>query len=575
VGETMAQPVNGGLEEQVRVYTARAYALGESDPRRALELCNQAARLCDQIQTQTTTLSLCAEVHYTHASLLTHLTDFNQALDEGFQALSGFEQAGNSHGRARTLVLLAQIHYCLNDLSHALQLYYEARDLSRILKMEDTVAVINTGIGSILIETGSPAESLDLFESARRIFVELGDQAGIAATYDSVCQAYTELEDAPAAVEAGMRALQIYETLGYRLGEASAILRIGEVHFRLGDQQQAERFYQSCIEITGDLSCAHLELPARLRLAQIVAAKGDYSRALNRMIETLNLAEEKCLLGLQCQIHQALAETYKNLGDFRTALLHFERHHALQENMHQDESEARLQAMQVSHGLESARKEAEIYQLRNVKLREEIEERKRIESELKVRAITDDLTGSYNRRYWYELAQKELERISRYPHPLSLIIFDLDHFKQVNDQYGHLVGDEVLTAVVQCAKGCLRSVDILARYGGEEFVVLLPETDTDKAAFLAERLRKAMRSQAFEVAGKRFSITASFGVAGVEDTPPAKIDDLLEKADQALLTAKRAGRNRVLVWQNGGEELLKKPYSYPDLPTMGNNNPVL
>jgi len=551
VGVTVvAQPVNGGLEEQIRALNAHASALGECDPRRALEFCEQAARLCPQVQHPDAHLRAWADTHYTRACLLTHLTNFNLALDEALKALNDFEQAGDSHGRARSMALLAQIDYCLNDLSSALQLFQEARDLSRTLQMEELQAVINNGIGNILVETGSAAESFSQFESARRIFVELGNQAGIASTYDSACQAYTALQDAAAAVEAGMRALQIYETLGCRRGEAAALLRIGEVHFSLGDHQQAERFYQACVEITREVDARHIELPARLRLAQITAARGNPQDALASLVEVLNQAEEKKLLGLQCQIHQALAETYKQVGDFRTALLHFERHHSLEENLFQDESEARLQAMQSSHGLESARKEAEIYQLRNVKLREEIEERKRIELELKKRAITDDLTGCFNRRYWYELAQKELERMARYPHALSIIIFDLDHFKEVNDQYGHLVGDEVLTAVVKCAQGCLRSVDVLARYGGEEFVVLLPETHTDKAAYLAERLRKALRSQAFEVAARRFSITASFGVAGVVDQPPSKIDDLLEKADQALMTAKRAGRNRVLVWQD-------------------------
>jgi diguanylate cyclase (GGDEF)-like protein len=563
------------LEDKIRVLIARASALGESDPRRAIKVCDQAVRLCGQTQPQNGLANLWAESHYTRASILTHLTDFNNALEESVTALTGFEQAGNSHGRARTLVLLAQINYSLNDLSHALHLFYEARDLSRFMKLEEMVAVINTGIGNILIETGSPADSFALFESARKIFVEVGDQAGIAATYDSACQAYTALEDAPSAVEAGMRALQIYETLGYRLGEAAVLLRIGEVHFRLGDREQAERFYQSSLEISNQLSSARLELPASFRLAQIKAAKGNLREALEQLIQTLNQAEEKKLLGLQCKIHQALADTYKKMGDFRTALLHFERHHSLQGNLNQDESEARMQALQISHGLESARKEAEIYQLRNVKLREEIEERKRVETELKVRAMTDDLTGCYNRRYWYELAQKELERISRYPHPLSVIIFDLDHFKNVNDQYGHLVGDEVLTAVVNCARKCLRSIDVLARYGGEEFVVLLPETDTEKAEYLAERLRKAMRSQAFEVAGKRFSITASFGVAGVEQKSPKKIDELLEKADQALLAAKRSGRNRVLVWQIGQEETQNLPIAFPDVSPLADSNPLM
>lgn len=159
-------------------------------------------------------------------------------------------------------------------------------------------------------------------------------------------------------------------------------------------------------------------------------------------------------------------------------------------------------------------------------------------------ATLDPLTEAYNRRTFIELATRELRRSRRSGHALSVVVFDLDHFKEVNDQYGHQVGDEVLCRVKRIADSCLRSEDLFARYGGEEFVVLMPETGQAGALKLAERLREAIAAAPAD-GGVR--VTASMGVASV-----AEIDDkwtlerLLARADRAMYAAKAAGRNRVV-----------------------------
>lgn len=159
-------------------------------------------------------------------------------------------------------------------------------------------------------------------------------------------------------------------------------------------------------------------------------------------------------------------------------------------------------------------------------------------------AIRDYLTGCFNRRHFYTLAEPELARARRHDTALSLLIFDLDHFKQVNDTHGHACGDALLCQTVEVIQGRLRISDTLARIGGEEFVVLLPETELEQARLLAERLRQAMAEHHFEHAGQRIAVTASWGVAAArpDDTD---IDMLLDRADRALYMAKKDGRNRV------------------------------
>ncbi len=161
--------------------------------------------------------------------------------------------------------------------------------------------------------------------------------------------------------------------------------------------------------------------------------------------------------------------------------------------------------------------------------------------ELERRATRDGLTGALNRQYLEEVIHQEIRRLERYCHPVSLIFFDLDHFKAINDTYGHAVGDSVLRQVCDLARRCMRSTDVLARWGGEEFLIATPNGGLAIAGLLAERIRATIAAHAFPVVGH---VTASFGVA--ECRPGESWEGWLARADAALYAAKQAGRDRVL-----------------------------
>jgi diguanylate cyclase (GGDEF)-like protein len=179
-------------------------------------------------------------------------------------------------------------------------------------------------------------------------------------------------------------------------------------------------------------------------------------------------------------------------------------------------------------------------------LQEELQHRKEMEKELRRLATTDDLTGCYNRRYFMELAQNEYFRSIRYDHPLSIIMLDIDHFKAVNDTYGHPAGDEVLVQVVQLCQNNIRHNDLLARYGGEEFIMLLPETCAADAQALAERIRKEFENHPVYKEGDLcIHTTVSMGIATLFPKRPIPLERLLVCADKALYQSKENGRNRV------------------------------
>jgi two-component system, cell cycle response regulator len=163
-------------------------------------------------------------------------------------------------------------------------------------------------------------------------------------------------------------------------------------------------------------------------------------------------------------------------------------------------------------------------------------------------SLTDPLCGTFNRKYLNEQLVLEMERAKRYSRPLSLIVADLDHFKRVNDEFGHLIGDDVLRHFGSLCMTSMRVNDWVARYGGEEFVIVLPETPLGEASCYAERLRLRVASVAAATSSGAVSITASFGVAEFSAVSGDKTDsgeNLLRAADAALYESKRAGRNQV------------------------------
>jgi diguanylate cyclase (GGDEF)-like protein/PAS domain S-box-containing protein len=170
----------------------------------------------------------------------------------------------------------------------------------------------------------------------------------------------------------------------------------------------------------------------------------------------------------------------------------------------------------------------------------DISERKKYEELLYRQSITDPLTNIYNRRFFMQMLEQEMERTRRYGKPFSIIMLDLDHFKSVNDRFGHAAGDMVLKSVADMIKGRIRKTDYFARWGGEEFIILLPETSVEYAAGLAEELRERLSSMTLPEVGR---VTASFGVASYRTLDT--IDTILMRADSMLYEAKDAGRNCV------------------------------
>jgi diguanylate cyclase (GGDEF)-like protein len=183
----------------------------------------------------------------------------------------------------------------------------------------------------------------------------------------------------------------------------------------------------------------------------------------------------------------------------------------------------------------------------------------RLFGQIQQMATIDPLTQVPNRRFFFSQAIREIERANRYGTPISLIMLDADHFKSINDTYGHLAGDQVLQAIAGRCKENLRDLDTVARYGGEEFVILLPQTGYDQAMYVAQRLCQRIGQHPIDSDAGPISVSASLGVTALDYRRPVSLERLLDQADQALYAAKHAGRNRVRGFYSALSDLAATP----------------
>ena len=173
-------------------------------------------------------------------------------------------------------------------------------------------------------------------------------------------------------------------------------------------------------------------------------------------------------------------------------------------------------------------------------------ERARLFQEVQNLALTDPLTGLQNRRSLFELGRIEFSRAQRMQRPFCCMMLDLDHFKQINDNYGHPLGDQIIQEFAERCKSSVREVDLIGRYGGEELLIFLPETDTETALHVAERLRASVERTPMKVSGEELNVTVSIGVSR-KDENTLELETLIARADQAMYIAKHLGRNRVAI----------------------------
>jgi diguanylate cyclase (GGDEF)-like protein len=533
------------LTQKVDALNDLAFALDLQEPSRCLALAQQAiklARMVNYVAGMAKGEAILGMLHIRHGHL-------DQAMLHYTNVLLACEKLVDRQGIASALINIGFLHYSLGDYASAQQVCLKSIEQAHgVASALESQALNNAGLA--YMETGDFSTALDYLLQSLTLARSINEAKPTAAVLDSLADLYLRMGELPMALEHANASVTLARSanLDFDMSLGISLITLGKIYLAMQDCTQASFCFREAAQISGEVTSNQRITHALKMLGVTYRCQGEVETAITVLQYACDSAVELGTRPLQSDCLFELAKTYKALGNYERALACYEQFHQIKESVFNERADTRFKTLQVVHQVETARKEIELYQIRNVELQREIEQRERAQAALEELATKDFLTGLFNRRHFFSVAAKQLMQAQHYQRPLSIILFDIDHFKLVNDTLGHLTGDEALRIVAAQLRQEVRATDIIARYAGDEFIILLPETNGDQAFQLADRLRTRIEAQLASADGGALQTTISLGVATL--TPDIQeIDQMLERADKALYIAKRVGRNNVQHYQ--------------------------
>lgn len=543
----METPID--LENQLDLVGKHVQEIRFSDPAQAVRNCLEALNNAEKIKVAPRSLkNQIGRIKLILSGLYIRLFAYDQALAHALDALTIYQGISlrSGIGRARNAVGLCNLY--LSTYAEALDNLLQALRIADEMKDNWLKAQILNNLGLLYLRMEDYPQALSYLKKGLEKTPEFNQPAFEADLLENICVAYLNLGQYNLALTHSQKSILLYQKSGNHYGESKALSTAGEIYAAMGHTIEALSYYQKSLQISKENNDAQGTSKAHLLIGDMNFIQDDLKPALEHMLQALESAEKSQDAAQISRAHYLLSRIYREMRDFERSLHHFEKFHEVKETVFNEDMATKIKSLEIVHQVKKTQQDSEIYRLRNVELSREIEERKRAQSELERIVTLDPLTSLFNRRHFFELTQTELERSRRYNRPLSVIMLDIDHFKQVNDQFGHLVGDRVIVEVARRIQKALRRIDLACRYGGEEFAVLLPETPIMQAEMVATRLWKVVTRQPTVSGELILQITVSVGVATYQHTGEITVDTLLDRADKAMYAAKQKGRNQVMVY---------------------------
>ena len=446
-----------------------------------------------------------------------------------------------------------------------------------------TIAEARIWLGATLVQQGQYAIAMQCLHNALDLIQtqSLAMHAGRACNYLAIC--YEELGDFPQAVswyerglkearQAGDREVQVYllsnladgwvtAGAGHKamplLDQATEVARsVGDLTHEawclsararllesLGEREAARRDHRTAIEVARRCPSERVLAETLKDKGAFLARNGEPGTALDRLNEALDLAEKLDIRREMFRTHEVLANVFEQLGQWQAALHHYRQFHLIQATVLDDLVKAKVETLNASFELQRVRHEQEISRLRNDELAIALRQVETQARELEKLSLRDPLTGIYNRRYLEGALGEAFSRMKANRQPLCVAMVDVDHFKQINDRFGHGIGDSVLCRLARVVEQRLRGGDILARFGGEEFVLVLPMVSLKLMLDRSESIRAGIEAEDWSQVAPDLRVTISLGVASIDEA--VNWEAMIALADQRMYDAKHAGRNRV------------------------------
>ena len=470
------------------------------------------------------------------------LTSAQEAVDAARANGDGLVELHSALALAKALTLASDLPAALSHFQRGLQ---RARDLSD--RYTEGMFLVNLGFYHGRVNNAEAYEEYTRlalerfreFDSPRAVAHALNNLAGAVAwhgRYDEALEAYDE-------------ALGHARALDWKRGQALILAGIGGVLLRTDRVEEGTRHYLQSLALAQEVGDAFMVTRHYLLLGEALVRAGRPADALSFLREAVARAETG---GFDFELSTAwehVSRAEEAQGRLGPALHALRRHIEVERAAGRRKSEERLERLTLEHRLATAKLEAEARATRNQELEalnnaltEAFERQRTMQADLERIAHHDMLTGLYNRRFLSDLAQRERARAIRSGSTFGVLLLDVDHFKDINDRYGHAVGDAVLIGLGQRLRVLLRSADLLGRWGGEEFAVVAVDVDAAGATRTADRLCHGVAAEPFATEAGPVTVTLSCGVTVFRGAPD-DLNHLMRMADKALYAAKASGRN--------------------------------
>jgi len=484
----------------------------EGAPQKVIEYCNLGLTLpCDKE-------TVIAELYETAGDAFFDIENFNSALKHWQNAYDIYRKSGSLPQAASVLIKIGKLYEATMDFSNAESQFTKAGELFEQVGDPNGIALCSYHIGSMHFNNGDLHQALEHLLKADELKTPSDSrpyQILIGDVNNKLGEIHSKLFNFEDALKYFFEAMQVYNYLDYPMGIITVMNNIGEVFMKEGLHEEAETFLKDGYEHAKQSASRMTELKYLINLSELHSQKGQFEEAYSRLIQAYNLRD--------MIFSQTLS---KKITDI----------------------EAR-------HEIDKKEKELEIYRLKNIDLQKANDIIKSQNEELQAAylrmeqlAQTDPLTGLSNRRNIMEKIKLETYRSQRSGEPFAFLLIDIDHFKSINDTFGHDCGDKVLVALAGLLTTHMRKIDVVSRWGGEEFLALLPRTGKEGATNLAEKIRSAVEETPVVSCGKKVFLTVTIGVSVFDHSP--SVDQSIKAADEALYQGKKYGRNKVVVYKS-------------------------
>ncbi|GHG19096.1 hypothetical protein CBQ26_06685 [Deinococcus indicus] len=458
------------------------------------------------------------------AAVYSNLQEYEKAADHLAVVLRIAREDHDRLREAHSLHNLSNLHYYNRDLARAMELARECLELYRSLDHVSGVAFALSMQATVAFDLGQPEQAAQAARAAMVYAEQAGSLEVGTIALATAGRATAQLGNVPEGIALLRQAIRDAQTHDLTIPQAEHHLELGRVLQNTGDSVGAREHYGQALALAEPLAAKSIMMSTYLQLAELCAAEGRYQEAF---------------------------ELYR-------------RHHDVERETHSVTAALKTRALMTQLEVERVKSEAQIYRLKTIELASANEALERVNTEksglvnmleeqsrLLERQLSEDgLTGLFNRRHVEGVLQHEFLHGRVTQAPLCVAMADIDHFKQINDQFSHLVGDQVLRAVAALFQSAVRPTDSVGRYGGEEFLFVFPNTTTEQGQRICERVRELVGTYDWSQIHPSLTVSLSMGVATDPRVP--NHERLVSLADEQLYRAKRSGRNRVCVLPEAG-----------------------